>query len=44
MDGYVDDVDTYDDMAAYFTISAHLFMWADISKLGQMVFLAHLLF
>jgi len=41
MDAYVDaymdhDVDAYmnDDMDAYVTIAGHLFMWAEISKLG----------
>jgi hypothetical protein len=35
------DVDAYmdDDVDAYITISAHLFiLWADISKLGQIFF------
>jgi len=41
-----DDVDAKidDDMDAYITIAGHLFMWAEISKLGQMFFLALLLF
>jgi hypothetical protein len=38
MNAYLDD-----DVDAYITISVHLFiLWADISKLGQMFFLAHL--
>jgi len=47
MDAYMDhDVDAYmnDDMEAYITIVGHLFLWAEISKLGQMFFLALLLF
>ena len=41
VDSYMDhDVDAYmnDDMDAYVTIAGHLFMWAEISKLGQMFF------
>jgi len=47
VDSYMDhDVDAYmnDDMEAYITIVGHLFLWAEISKLGQMFFLALLLF
>jgi len=46
MDAYMDhDVDAYmnDDMDAYVTIAGHLFMWAEISKLGQMFFFGPLI-